>query len=481
MFKNWFQQSFYKWTAPLLMLAFAFGALGVGTAHAAPKIPTVTSVAFSAFPSAGLPLTVTATVTPSNAIGTVSFTAMVGRLRVTLPGSCASAPVSGGSASCTFTPANTGTYTFAAKFTDTKVYASSTGNGSVVIELATSTAGSFSASPIVGSPVIVTATVTPAAATGAIAFTAAAAGNAVSLPTGCTNAAISGGQAICTFTPTTAGLYNFTAISSGDSTYAASTGTGTMTIMIPTTTIVTDNATTIADGPAPVIFGGTIVFTATVSSANASPNGTVQWSLSHDGPDDATSGSGIVGACQGNVPVINGIATCSVTPGYWYDSGNGMDQPFYWGIRATATFTPAANSGFGGSSGSDSTTKITTGDRLMPWCRSWPGPCLVPMAAQYGEILHAYVENTSDSLGRNLDVYWCYIGLDGTGCPTITSGPEVLFPALEGVFPISIAAICPEGVSYSNPSAPEYWTGTFECLFPNHLSALLDNRPQDSP
>jgi len=664
MFRIAFYQFLYKSMAVLFLLAFVLGAEGAGTVYAAPKIPTTTSLSFSTSPAAGVPLTVTAIVAPSSAIGMVTFTATLGRMRITLPASCATAPVTGGSASCTFTPASAGTYTFSAKFTDTKVYASSTGSRSIVVKLATSTMLSFSASPTIGSPVTVTATVAPAA-TGTVAFTASIAGNAVALPAGCASTAISGGRASCTFTPAAVATYNFTATSSGDSIYTGSTGSGsvwvarratqtsiwfstsptvgspvtvtatvtpaaatgtvafrlnglripascfvvtlvsgsatctfipegtfpyeftasysgdasyeasqgsgsvssriatqtslfasgyptvdypiTITAMIspaatgtvdftatfandsvalpasctsvaigsaratctftpsapgvysftaaysgntdylpssgnaqatvlsgiPTTTVVTDNATTIPGGPAPVAFGGAIVFTATINSANGTtPTGTVQWMLTHDGPDYAASGSGIAGACLGDVPVVDGVATCSVTPGYYWDSGNGIEASFQWGIRATATFTAAAESGFVSSSGSDSTNKIRTRDYLSCYiggeliadiyCIQNP---FTPVSIPPGTSVTVAGEAV-DSLARNLVYFMC----SPLGCAW-SNTPSVTFADPSNIFTMGMQVVCPEGVNL------DAYTQSFECDYLN-LFATFKNEYQ---
>jgi Bacterial Ig-like domain (group 3)/PKD domain len=563
MFETSVHKFLYKWTAALLVFAFALGAAGVGTVHAAPKIPTTTSVSFSDSPTVGAPLTIIATVAPSNATGSVSFTATLGRSKITMPASCASVTVSGGSASCTFTPANTGTYEFTAKFTDTKVYASSTGKGSVVVKLATSTALSFSASPTIGSPVTVTATVNPAAATGTVAFAATLAGSGVSLPAGCAAVTLAAGSATCTFTPATAGTYDFTAIYSGNPSYAQSSGNAQVTVVTvmiatttvvtcpanvtydgtaqtpcsvsvtgagglnltpnpeyannvnpgtatasytfagdatyagssdmktftidqassTTTTVVTDNATTIPDGPAPVTFGGTIVFTATVSSASGTPDGTVQWTLSHDAPyygipeadSELDQGSGIVGACQGDVPVVNGIATCEVTPGYYYDSGNGIDVQFIWGIRATAAFTPAPGSAYDGSSGDDATTKITLGPWLN-WCFDQRSDCPPPYPTAFpigpvliGEAWPLSVE-ASDSLNRGMVFQWCV----NFGLCTLTSEPSAIMYISGSVTTGGLGSVCPEGVVPMN--------GSFECWYARAgYSVSLSRSPSGVP
>jgi hypothetical protein len=546
---------------------------GVQAAGAAPKLPTTTSVSFSAFPAAGSQVTVTATITPSNATGTVSFTALLGKSKVMLPASCASAPVSGGSASCAFTPTSTGTYTFNANFTDAKTYASSKGSGSVVVKLASSTAVSFSAAPTVGSPVTVTATLAPAAATGTVAFAATTAGSGLALPAGCASAAISGGQASCTFTPATAdsykftasyagdasyagsagsgtvspalpatqttisfsasptpgspltvtatvapaaatgtvdfattlagdpvalpasctaaplssgqatcvftpnaaGRYDFTAGYSGDATYAHSTGSGSATVRAETATLVTDNATTVPGGPAPVTFGGTIVFTATVSTTGGTPDGTVRWTLSADGPDYASSGSGTIGACQGDVPVVNGVATCDVTPGTWDDGGNGdLPTPYYWGIRATATFTPADGSPLYGSSGNDATTKITLGPSFC--MGTYPDPYKSCAQAQSpyiqvdlgGQTVRLWVD-PSDSLGRAMSFTW---DVDLLGA-VVTDAPwvDMLVEPGDSFTSGALSTVCPAGVTP--------YSGSFECLYPDpsYYGIVLKNEP----
>jgi hypothetical protein len=232
-----------------------------------------------------------------------------------------------------------------------------------------------------------------------------------------------------------------------------------------TTTVVTDNATTVPGGPPPVTFGGTIVFAAKIASAaGTTPAGTVQWTLSQEGPAAAASASGIVGACQGNVPVVNGVATCSVTPGYYDDPDEGT-YPFYWGIGATATFTPAAGSGFLASGGSDDTDKITVGSTI--WsdgslnCPAADCDPYVPVDAPPGTPLEpALSVSATDSLGRNLAYWWCTPGCyNSTDVGTVTSYPG------PGLSTMALAAVCPAGVT--DPFVSDAtWSGSFECNYP---------------
>lgn len=234
---------------------------------------------------------------------------------------------------------------------------------------------------------------------------------------------------------------------SGDTNHTGSSDQKTFSIQAPTTTVVTDNATTIPGGPAPVTFGGTIVFTATVSSAQGTPNGTVRWTLSHDAYDpyppsmaELNAGSGIVGACQGDIPVVNGVATCSVTPGYyWVDDYN--QAPFNWAINATATFTPAVGSPFVSSSGSDSTNKITKANGLFqePFSQFHPNNSHLPVSTSS----LTFVTDATDSLGRPLKYHWC----TSTGVPCGWSlSPSVTIDLSAGVIIVELAYVCPQGV-----------------------------------
>ena len=358
----------------------------------------------------------------------------------------------------------------------------------------TTTAISFSSPGLVGEPLTVTATVEPAPNSGTVDFSATLNDAMVTLPAECGAVPISGASVTCTFTPDSQGAYTFKAKYSGSAIHKKSNGQAVVTVLVPTvpvptTTVVTDNATTIPGGPAPVKFGETIVFTAAVNSAAGAPNGTVRWTLSHQGSSYADSGSGIIGACQGDIPVVNGVATCSVTPGYWYDSGNGMDMPFFWAIDATATFTPAAGSLFLGSTGSDSTNKITLGEKFLPWCGSPGYICPEPyVVVEYGPgdyVLAELVDrdtneiDAEDSLGRPIDFYWC-VGL--LPCPDITTTPTYWYEAgaYSGIHTVSLVAACPQGVTsiYDNPGGSyENWHGSFECNYWS-VSVILKNEHQ---
>ena len=96
-----------------------------------------TSVSFSGSATVGSAETVTATVSPTDNGGTVSFSATLGGNPVaTLPASCTGASLSSGSATCTLTPTVAGTYAFTANYSGDSSYGSSSGTGSVAVSAA---------------------------------------------------------------------------------------------------------------------------------------------------------------------------------------------------------------------------------------------------------------------------------------------------------------------------------------------------------
>ena len=258
---------------------------------------TTTSVSFSGSATVGSPETVTATVSPTDNGGTVNFSATLGGSPVSLPASCTGASLSSGKATCTFTPTSAGSYAFTATYAGDSNYATSSGTGSVAIgKAATTTSVSFSGSAPVGSPETVTATVSPTDNGGTVNFSATLGGSPVSLPASCTGASLSSGKATCTFTPTSAGSYAFTATYAGDSNYATSSGTGSVAVAKGSQII-----TFTSSNPSPV----------TVGDASYTPTATATSGLAVAFTIDASS---TPGACSisGGVVSFTGAGTCIV-------------------------------------------------------------------------------------------------------------------------------------------------------------------------
>ena len=326
-------------------------------AFAVTRATTSTTVSISSPVDAGGAATATATVSPDPSGGTVTFTAAAGGSPVALPPSCAGIALSGGQAACTFTAASAGSYSITATYSGTADDLGSAGTGTFTARSASMTVISFSANPAAGQPVTATATTTPAPAGGTVAFSATLNGAAYQLPAACTAITPVAGNATCTFTPSAADTYAVTASFSGDSGDAASSATSSVVVTAPIATSVA-----VSDNAAAVIQGQPIVFTAAVSAADGSiPPGGVTWSVT---PNTAFADSSCASTSYNSG---TGIATCTVNtyldPTGGYD-GNGHD----WmpgSVNASATFTPAG-AGYAGSSGSDSTLKITSASISQP-------------------------------------------------------------------------------------------------------------------
>jgi hypothetical protein len=246
---------------------------------------TSTAVTSSANPSApGQSVTFTATVTPSGGgtpTGTVLFV---------IDGSnagSASLTSAGGRTTATYTTSSlsTGTHTVTAVYSGDSNFASSTGslsNGQVVkpsSATATSTVVTSSANPsISGQSVTFTATVTASGGsgtpTGTVEFVIDGANS------GSLSLVSSGGQttAIYTTSSLTIGTHTISAIYSGDSNFASSTGSlaNGQTVKQATGT---RTSTLVASSANPSVSGQSVTFTATVtpSGGSGTPTGTVQF------------------------------------------------------------------------------------------------------------------------------------------------------------------------------------------------------------
>ncbi len=195
-----------------------------------------------------------------------------------------------------------GTWTVAASYTGNTTYAASSGSATLTIESPPKTPTSInmgeSTNPIqAGQTETFTATVSSASGTlddaGDVAFS-----DGSGDLSGCGSVALNTlGVATCTYTIPSGlvGTYDYYAEYLGNSTYAHSTGSESLTITsskIATTTSMTAS-------PNPVQTGETETFTATVSSASGTPTGTVVFS----GPNGDLSG------CS-SVTLTSGTATC---------------------------------------------------------------------------------------------------------------------------------------------------------------------------
>jgi len=236
------------------------------------KIATTTSLASSANPSVfGASVTFTATVAPSEAIGTVQFYA---------DGATLGGPVnlSSGKATASTAALLAGTHSITATYSGDASYAESSGAlaPDQVVNLApTTTSLVSSANPSVfGASVTFTATVAPASATGTVQFYADGAHFAGP-------ATLTGGKATASTGSLPVGTHVITATYSGDVNYAGSSGQLTPNQVV--NKIAT--ATSLASSANPSVVGASVTFTATVTPSAAT--GSVQFYA-----DGAQLGSG---------------------------------------------------------------------------------------------------------------------------------------------------------------------------------------------
>ena len=175
---------------------------------------------------------------------------------------------------------NVGTYIgyIGARFAGDSIYSASSGTGNLTVSQASSTtsvANKIAVYSAGAQTVKMTATVTSTGGTvntGRVTFTVTDGNNIVGSPV--TSGTVSSGNASASYTlpgGTGAGSYTITGVYSGGSGYAASTGSGTLTVSqaSPSTTLVSSSN--------PSIFGQLVTFTATVTGSRGTPTGTVQF------------------------------------------------------------------------------------------------------------------------------------------------------------------------------------------------------------
>ena len=213
------------------------------------RVATTTTLTSSLNPSKfGQAVTLTATVSPASATGTVTF-----KDGGTVLGT---ATLSSGTATFTTSALTAGMHSIVA------VYGGDTGNGpstsaamSQTVLALTATHVTSSANPsLSGQSVTFTASVTPAGATGTVTF----ADGSTTLGT----VALSSGSATFTTSSLAVGNHSITAAYSGDSTHAASSAGLTQMVRLASTT-------TVASSSNPSAYGLAVTFTATVSPSGA--------------------------------------------------------------------------------------------------------------------------------------------------------------------------------------------------------------------
>ncbi len=164
------------------------------------------------------------------------------------------------------------------------------------------TAVSDNAPVVFGGTLVFTATVSGSGGTptGAVTWTGV---------TCSSSTALTAGVATCSISNAVVGTYSATATYGGDSNFSGSSNSDTATVSAaPSTTTVTDNGATVSTG-------GTLIFTATITSLAGTPAGAVTW-------------TGVT--CSSSTALTAGVATCSIS--------NAQAGTAY---NATASFTDA--------------------------------------------------------------------------------------------------------------------------------------------
>ena len=251
--------------------------LGLFAAPAGATDSSSTAVADNASGLAtGGTLIFTATVTGAGVTptGTVSWT-------VTDPnGAAVACPPStldgSGDGTCTVTDVIAGTYSATADYGGDTNYGSSTGQDTAAsISKAQSSTGvtDTAAGVATGGSFTFTATVSGPGVTptGAVSWTVTDPnGHAVS----CAPSTLNGsGVGTCTVTDVIAGTYSATADYGGDANYTGSSSEDTASVGEAT------SSTAVADNASGLATGGTLIFTATVTGAGATPTGSVSWTV----------------------------------------------------------------------------------------------------------------------------------------------------------------------------------------------------------
>ncbi len=252
--------------------------------------------------------TLTASVTPASAIGTVMF-------RDSVSGALATVALVNGSVAFGTTSLTPGPHAFTAVYSGDGLDGGST-SPSVSIQVnpraSTIVIAPVAASTNVGAALNLTSTITPASATGTVLYRDASTGTLG-------QATVNQGSATLTLNSLAAGAYSITAIYSGDSFDAPSTSAAVSTQVTPAAT-----TTTLGALPASVLYGAALSLSATVSPATAT--GEITFTDNNSNP-------------LGTAILINGMATLSVNN---LGGGSHTIRAIYSGDSLNAASTSAA-------------------------------------------------------------------------------------------------------------------------------------------
>ena len=279
-----------SWTAPIGDANWALSAVyGGDPAHNLSQSPTVTEVVHLGGSSTSLG----SSVNPSLQGQSVIFTATVGPVGVTgtvtflnSGNALGSSLVSGGTATLTVSSLPPGPNSITASFSGDSRYTGSTSPVVVqVVKASTTTVLTTSPNPSAyGSPVVLAAAVSPAAATGTVQFLDGSA----SLGT----ATIGNGSAALSLSNLSVGAHAITAVYGGDANNA-----GSASAVVTQTVNKNPSTVTVTSSPNPSAAGDSVTLSATVTPSAAT--GTVQF----------LDGSTVLGA----VTVANGLASLSLS------------------------------------------------------------------------------------------------------------------------------------------------------------------------
>jgi hypothetical protein len=293
------------------------------------KVPTTTTVASAPNPSTfGQSATFTATVTPTDGGGTVSFAADGSATPISGCGGATLNLVAGSQvATCTTSALGGGTHVITATYSGDGTYAPSSGTlggGQVVNPVKTTTTVASSVDPVVyGNPVTFTATVSPSDGGGTVSFYPDGSATPIAGCAGVALNAVKGNEvATCTTQALTGGTHQIAAIFSGD----ANDATSGATLPGGETVVVATSLTTTSVGVISSLLSLSTTFSATLTtlSGGAGLAGqTVSFSIGSINECSAVTNSAGVATCSTNVLGIiaailleHSTATFAGTPVY---------------------------------------------------------------------------------------------------------------------------------------------------------------------
>ena len=254
--------------------ASSTGSLTVTVTAPSPVASKTTLSAATSTPAPGASDAISITVASASSSSTTTPT---GTLTIAIDGTAQtpSLTLTNGSAAYTFSSTAAGAHTIAAAYSGDTTYAGSTGSLTVTVT---------APPPVASKTTLSAATGTPApGASDAIGITvAAASSSSTSAPTGTLTIAVDGatqtpsltltnGSASYTFSSTAAGAHTIAATYSGDSSFAPSSGSLTLTVLAKAFKLAASNVTVTAGNPG--------VSTVTITPQNGY-TGTVAWTVS---------------------------------------------------------------------------------------------------------------------------------------------------------------------------------------------------------